>query len=221
MNKKDKLAWMQWHIRSAVQRMHKKYYQHPNIFLTEADVQCDLYSELIKEISKIYQLSTCDINGKNKNFINICTRMVHAEMYNIAKKKEFVDLCILDPNKFWLFVKKTKLNNNKNCIPLHGRNWNTKDTIGIEIKVNFWDSNLRRFCKSLIKDFKKLKQYKRGWLIFIDNYSLIKNKEEWREVVTKMIREANMGNLKKTLNAYYLSPENGIAFSYKSHDNSV
>jgi hypothetical protein len=50
---------------------------------------------------------------------------------------------------------------------------------------------------------------------------LIKNKEEWRNLVNNMIRESNMGNLKKTLNAYYLSPENGIAFSYKSHNESV
>ena len=42
----------QWKIRLAVNRLQKKYYTNPFRFLTEADIQCALYSELLNGFSK-------------------------------------------------------------------------------------------------------------------------------------------------------------------------
>jgi len=97
--------------------------------------------------------------------------------------------------------------------------------IGIEIKFNYWlpqttqkgkkTKNFKELTQMLTRDLKKLAKYKRGWLILIDYYSIIHNKKEWQKFIEETIRHSNCGCLKKTLNAYYLSPKQKKAITYK------
>ena len=71
-----------------------------------------------------------------------------------------------------------------------------------------------------MRDLRRLKKYKRGWLIFVDQNSLFPSYAKWRDFIDELIREANYGYAKKTLNAYYLCPKREKALSYKSYYNS-
>ena len=235
-----KLNNLQWKIRLAVQRLHKRYYKHPWIFITEADIQCALYAELLGSLMKARKTIVRDANSNKINDweYEVLTRPLHAELSSSRRKTtEFVDLCIIEPSVFEFWIKKTKFNRGDREVPIWtwGPSW-PENAIGIEIKFNRWvlkrkaysyKSKRERFTGrwkdlrySLISDLDKLLRYKRGWLIFVDHHSLLRNKEEWREFMDDVIRYSNYGRLKKTLNAYYLSPKLGRALSYKSPGSS-
>lgn len=234
MNKKTNN--IQWKVRCAVQRLHKKYHKNPWIFMTEADVQCNLYYELMRSTSKARKTIIKDANKKivHDRRCQVLTRQLHAELSSVRRKStEFVDLCLIDPHKVVSQIKKTKFNRENKEMPLWDNcNWGPKDSIGIEIKFNRWIRKMTAYSRGtrrgritkkwknyrlgLLRDIKKLKRYKRGWLIFVDQHSLIDNYAEWRNFVNEVIRDSNYGRAKKTLNAYYLSPKAGRAMSYKS-----
>src|SRR3989304_2558292 len=69
--------------------------------------------------------------------------------------------------------------------------------------TDIWET----YKQSLIRDIKKLKRYKRGWLVLVDHHSLIATYREWRTFVDEIIRKSNYGYAKRTLNAYYLCPK--------------
>lgn len=165
--------------------------------------------------------------------ISNSTKPIHAELSSSRRKAtEYVDLCLINPSKVEFWIKKTKFSRENKEMPVWDWNWNPKDSIGIEIKFNRWilkteayshDTKRERITKKwkdyrdrLVSDIKKLKRYKRGWLIFVDQHSLIRKRKEWREFINKVIRDSNYGYSKKTLNAYYLCPKLKKALSYKS-----
>ena len=231
----ENIGGIQWNIRLAIQRLHKKYYRNPWIFMTEADVQCAFYSELIKYASKARKATVRDVNEKKVRDweYQILTRPLHAELSSSRRKAtEYVDLCLITPSEVEFLIKKTKFNRANKEMPLWDWNWSPDDSIGIEIKFNRWiiktkayshntkrervTANWNNYRNRLVEDIKKLKRYKRGWLIFVDQHSLIESYKEWREFIDGVIRESNYGYAKKTLNAYYLCPKSGRALSYKS-----
>jgi len=225
-----RLNRLQWNIRHAIQRVHQRYHKSPHSLLTEADIQCLLYAELLKYASKKGRTMASDINGKKIRDwdYQVITMPLHAELSSKNRKKaEFVDLCILDPSEIDFWIQKTKFSRSNKDFPIWQFEWYPEKSIGIEIKFNWWLSqkksagkltkNWDYLKKILYKDLKKLKRYKRGWLIFVDNYALINNKEEWRELVDELIRHSNYGSAKKTLNAFYLSPKLNKALCYRPY----
>lgn len=72
---------IQGKIRQAIQRLHERYHKNPWIFMTEADIQCALYSELFKSNSKSRKSIIRDNNEKKiKDWeYQILTRPIHAE----------------------------------------------------------------------------------------------------------------------------------------------
>jgi|WetSurMetagenome_2_1015567.scaffolds.fasta_scaffold17203_2 hypothetical protein len=230
----------QWKIRQAIQSLHKKYHKNPWIFMTEADIQCTIFSEIIKKISKSRKTLIKGFNEKKiKDWkYQVLTKALHSELSSSRRKAtEFVDLCLVIPSKFEFYITKTKFDRGKKEMPISGWKWNPEDSIGIEIKFNKWvqkkftySRKTKRFRitekwkyyeKSLKNDLKKLVRYKRGWLILVDQHSLIKTYKEWRSFIDVIIRKANYGKAKKTLNAYYLCPKRKKALSYKSSRNSI
>ena len=226
---------LQWKVRSAIQIVQSKYHKNPWIFMTEADVQCAIYSELSKHVSKARKTISCDIYGSkiNANDFQLLTNPLHAELATSRRKStEFVDLCLLVPCKVYSVVKKRKYNRNNNELSIWEFLWEPKDSIGIEIKFNRWIPKISVYSRltkrlriteqwkyhrrRLIQDISKLKRYKRGWLIFVDHHSLFRGYDEWRTFMEKIIRDSNYGRAKKTLNAYYLCPKHKRALSFKS-----
>lgn len=227
-------------IRRAVQEMHRDYIKHPGIFLTEADIQCTLYAKLLNEFSKVRDVNAFDAGGKQIPELEglAYTRSLHAELSSRNRKStEFVDICILRNLSTLNFCfKKSKLGYPRR-FPLHWSEWEESHSIGIEIKMNDYaykpkasfykkrKGGWRRITKttkkwenfewSLKRDLSKLRRYKRGWLILVDHYSLFNSFEEWRTFMRKIIQEANYGRAKKSLNAYYLSPNVGKALRYR------
>jgi hypothetical protein len=235
----EKLDYFQHKIRLAVGRLHKMYHKSPYIFLTEADIQCMLYSELTLGCSKKRRTIVLDINGRKLKDWNygVVTIPLHAELSTRYRKKgEFVDLCVIDTKKMKFWIQKSKFNRLDKKFPYWEYQWNPKDFIGIEIKFNDWLQKKIAYSRStkrerhtqnwsylqdlLATDLWKLRKYKRGWLIFVDQHSLIKNYKEWRELMDKLIRKYNHGKMKKTLNAYYLCPKLDRPLSYKAPYNS-
>lgn len=235
----DEIANLQWKIRHAIQRLHKKYHRNPWVFMTEADIQCAVYHELIKSASKARKTRIKDINEKRvKDWqYQLLTNTIHAELSSSRRKAtEYVDLCLIIPSKVIFWIKKTKFSRENKEMPVWDWDWDPKNSIGIEIKFNRWilktsayshdtkreriTENWKGFRWYLLNDIKKLKRYKRGWLIFVDQHSLIGNYKEWRDFMEGVIRDSNYGYAKKTLNAYYLCPKLKRALSYKSPGSS-
>jgi len=226
---------IQWKIRHAIQRVHKKYHRNPWIFMTEADVQCAIYYELTKSVSKARKAIVRGINEKKIRDweYQILTKSLHAELSSSRRKAtEYVDLCLIVPPKVEFWIKKTKFSRENKEMPVWDWNWNPEDSVGIEIKFNRWiiktkaysrntkrervTKNWKNYQYRLLQDIKKLKRYKRGWLIFVDQHSLITTYTGWRRFIDEVIRDSNYGCAKKTLNAYYLCPKLKRALSYKS-----
>ena len=225
----------QWYIRCALQRLQKMYSRNPWVFMTEADIQCALYSILDDWFYGNKRSKVKDINEKKirEASFQLFTKSLHAELSTSRRKStEYVDLCIAPPKKIEFWIKTSQYNRYEKNVPVWGWSWDPETAIGIEIKFNRWiaktsayskKTKKRRvtqkwkdYCASLAFDLKKLKRYKRGWLIFVDQYSLFESKKEWRIFMDKIIRQANYGAAKKTLNAYYLCPKNSSAWAHKS-----
>lgn len=224
----------QWKIKSAIQRLHKRYYKNPYIFISEADVQCCLYAELIKYMKKARKTDVRDVrdNKMKEHWLQVLTIPLHAELsYSRRARTEFTDLCIVDPSKFKIWIKKSKFSRHNKNMPIWTWDMGREHSIGIEIKYNRSlakrgafsrkskrervTKSWRNFAWSLVREMKKMKKYKRGWLILVDQHSLIGDRAEWRELVDNTIRMSNYGYAKKTLNAYYLCPKLKIALSYR------
>lgn len=225
----------QWELRKAVQKLHKKYHNNPWIFITESDIQCNLFAEMLRFSSG---LRRSDIRGYWEEKIHerefrLLTRPIHAELSSKRRKNtEFVDLCLVDPTKFVFWIKKRRFDRFDKKFPIYDWDWKPRDAIGIEIKFNRWVMKSKvysrkserervtnrwiNYKRSLIRDIKKLKPYKRGWLILVDHHSLISTRKEWKAFVDEIIRKSNYGYAKKTLNAYYLCPKLKKALSFKS-----
>ena len=162
----------------------------------------------------------------------LLTRPIHAELSSKGRgATEFVDLCLIDPTKFEFWIKKQKFDRFGKKFPIWDWDWKKQDAIGIEIKFNRWvtkadaysrtskrtrvSDKWKNYIRSLVRDIKKLKSYKRGWLILVDHHSLMTTRIEWRDFVDEIIRKSNYGKAKRTLNAYYLCPKLRKALSYK------
>ena len=221
-------------IRGAIQWVQTAYHKAPWMFMTESDVQCYFYARLLAYSSKPRRVKVLDAEGKSQgdSQFRVLTQSLHAELSSSYRRgTEFVDLCLLNPSRTTFWIKKTKFNRHDKTLPIWDWDWEFKDTIGIEIKFNRWvrkttayskqtqrtrvTNRWHNFRSSLIRDFKKLRKFQRGWLIFVDQHSLFTNRREWREFIDEAIRDAN-GKAKKTLNAYYLCPKLRKAISYKS-----
>lgn len=230
----DRVINAQWKIGHAIQRLHRKYNKNPWIFMTEADIQCNLFAELMASNIKPIKSKVFDYN--DKKVVNweyeILTRSLHAELSSTKRKAtEYVDLCLVEPKEVWFWIKKRQFDKTTKNFPIWEWSWLPRQTIGIEIKFNRWISKIhahsnitgreritkkwKNFENTLVRDLKKLKSYKRGWLIFVDQYSLFETRTEWRDFVDLVVRRANYGRDKKTLNAYYMCPKAKVAFSYK------
>jgi hypothetical protein len=224
----------QWKIKGAIQRLHKRYYKNPYVFISEADVQCCLYAELIKYMKKARKTAVRDRADKKvrEHQFQVLTIPLHAEIsYSRRARTEFTDLCIIDPSKFTFWIKKSKFSGHSKDMSIGDWDMGRKHSIGIEIKFNRWIVKMERFSHksmrksitqrwrgfktSLVRDMNKMKKYKRGWLILVDQHSLIKNYAEWRGFVDNIIRMSNYGYAKKTLDAYYLCPKLKRALSYR------
>ncbi|MFA5887377.1 MAG: hypothetical protein WC852_01560 [Candidatus Nanoarchaeia archaeon] len=193
---------------SGIKRLQKLYYKSPKIFLTEADVQCRLYSELIMQPEfKPTKVNRVDnkSNEKTKKGQDLrVTTPLHAELYRKGKKKSYVDLVIVPPKLFKF---------NKYDSPDYKEE---KESIGIELKFNKWHERLckksnenketkkwKNFEKALEKDLQRLGGYKSGILLFVDPKSNFKNQTAWGKFVKDSIPKSK----KRTINAYYLSPK--------------
>lgn len=202
-------------------------------------MQCNLYAELLKSCIKPRKTITKDCNGKviRDWQYQLLTRPLHAELSSSRRNStEYVDLCLMNPTRAKFWIKKSKFDRGNKDIPVWDWDWHPENAIGIEIKFNQWILKTNAFSNKtkrervtqkwknyrwhLLRDLKKLKRYKRGWLIFVDQHSLINSRKEWRNFVDGLIRASNYGYAKKTLNAYYLCPKFKTAFSYKSPGNS-
>lgn len=234
------LGGWQWKIRRCIQQVHKAYCQNPWIFMTEGDVQCALYSEFAKNFVKARKTKVRDGQGKllYENEYHVLTKPIHAELsyYRPRKGSGYVDLSIFDPPDVQFWVKDGKFDRTECKLPVWNWHWEPSEAIGIEIKFNRWilktdayshetgrerkTKRWRDYRKSLVKDLKKLQQYKRGWLVFVDHHTLFDSKDAWRNFVDEIIRTSNYGWAKKTLNAYYLAPGFDKAIPFKAHDES-
>lgn len=207
--------------------------------MTEADIQCQLYACLLNYSSKARKVIVRDADSQllDEAEFQVLTRPIHAELSSARRKAtEYVDLCLLDTDRTNFWIKKSKFNRRAGTIPVWDWDWQPRDTIGIEIKFNRWVSKItaysrvtRRsrvtgrwstFRRSLVRDFKKLRRYKRGWLIFVDQHSLFPSRNLWRAFIDDLIRDAHYGKAKKTLNAFYLCPKLKKPISYKASYNS-
>lgn len=131
-------------------KLFKTFYDSPAIFLSERDVQCFLYSLLVNEP---------EIRDFLPNMINFSAAvetsksfLVHADMrVNIKNKDRIVDFSIFPP--------KEKLD------------WTNADfgdnMIGIEIKFNR-RIPARKEPSNIIEDVKKVSDYKRGYVIWLN-----------------------------------------------------
>jgi len=226
---------LQWELRKAVQKLQKKYRKNPWIFITESDIQCQLFSEIQRFSSGVRRaISKGFRDEKIRDWqYRLLTRPIHAELsYKKRNTTEFVDLCLIDPTKFTFWIKKRGFDRSNKRFPIWDWDWKRADAIGIEIKFNRWVSKEDAYSRktgrrkttdkwknyklSLIRDIKKLKRYKRGWLVLVDHHSLISTRKEWRAFVDEIIRKSNYGYAKRTLNAYYLCPKLKRALSFKS-----
>lgn len=230
----DTLKTWQNKIRAAIQRVHKAYCKNPWIFMTEGDVQCTLYSELAKSFIKARKTKVRDGPGKllYENEYHVLTKPIHAELsFDHRRGSGYVDLSLFDPIDVDVWIKSTKFDRTDCKYPVWDWDWKPSEAIGIEIKFNRWrtkkdvySNETKRerktsiwlnYRKSLVKDLKKLKDYKRGWLVFVDQNNLFDSRKAWRDFVEEVIRESNYGWAKKTLNAYYLAPKFKTALSFK------
>lgn len=231
----EKTNILQSKIRGAIQWMQHAYQRNPWIFMTEADIQCYFYARLLQYSSKAQRVKVLDANSKKlrDSQFHVLTQALHAELSSSRRKAtEYADLCLLNPSKTTFWIKKSKYNRSAKEIPVWDWDWQPKDTVGIEIKFNRWILKTKAyshetkrtrvtkrwndFRSSLVRDFKKLKRYQRGWLIFVDQHSLFTTRQAWRDFIDDMIRDANYGYAKKTLNAYCLCPRLKRAISYKA-----
>jgi len=230
----------QWNIRQSIQQLHKDYFKNPWTFMTEADVQCALYMKLSGRFHSNKRTFVTDASGKKikEENLQLLTKSLHAELQTTRRKTiEYVDLCIIPQKYIEFYVMSRRYDKSQRIFPIYGWDWNPEDAIGIEIKFNRWVSQRyiyslktkrtrttqkwHDFYESLAFDLQKLKRYKRGWFVFVDQHSLFQTKEEWREFMDALIRYANYGAAKKTLNAYYLCPKNNSAWPFKSVGQTV
>ncbi len=226
-------------IRQAIQRVNKDYCQNPWIFMTEGDVQCALYSELAKSFVKARKTKVRNGQGKllYENKYDVLTIPIHAELsFDHRRGSGYVDLSLFDPIDVEVWIKSTKFDRTDCKYPVWDFNWKPSEAIGIEIKFNRWRTKKDAYSnetkrerktsvwlnyrKSLVTDLKKLKDYKRGWLVFVDQNNLFDSRNDWRDFVEDIIRDSNSGWAKKTLNAYYLAPKFKTALSFKPPDDS-
>lgn len=188
--------------------------------MTEADIKCTLYAELLKYFAK--QTKTTSLDRKNnrikENQYAVFTRALHSELSSFERKAtKFADLSLINPRKVKFWIKKRKFDRKEGSMFVWDWEWKPKDSVGIEIKFNRGFGTKSRWKHMLIRDMKKLKHYKRGWVLFVDQKSLFLNKEEWREFMESVIRGSNYGYARKTLNAFYMSPKIKTAFPYKPY----
>jgi len=225
----------QWELRKAVQKLQKTYRRNPWVFITESDIQCHLFSEIQRFSSggrKTIVKGFRDENIRDPAY-RLLTKPLHAELSTKGRRAtEFVDLCLIDPSKFTFWIKRRGFDRFDKRYPIWDWDWKKQDAIGIEVKFNRWVTKAkaysrkskreritdkwRNYKQSLIRDIKKLKRYKRGWLVLVDHHSLIATYREWRTFVDEIIRKSNYGYAKRTLNAYYLCPKLKRALSFKS-----
>lgn len=203
--------------------------------MTESDVQCYFYARLLAYSSKPCRVKVFDSASGNlrDSQFHVLTQSLHAELSSSYRKgTEYADLCFLNPSRTKFWIKKTKYDRHDKVIPVWDWDWEHSDTIGLEIKYNRWiqkttaysrltkrtrvTKKWHNFRRTLARDFKKLKKFQRGWLIFVDQHSLFPSRGQWREFIDEMMRDVNYGKAKKTLNAYYLCPKLRKAISYKS-----
>lgn len=234
----DNVENIKWNFRRAVQKLHRVYCKNPWIFINEDDIKCSLYSELLKTSSAVRNtlvedLYENDISSDVK--YKLLTRSLHAELSSSHRgDTEYVDLCLLDPAKFKFWVKKTKYNRRGKQVPIYGWQWDYNEAIGIEIKFNqeIWKEKSRSrrsnresitrkwrvFQYNLCRDIKKLKKYKYGWLIIVDQQSLLyspnKTSQKWRVFFSKLLENSRCKKYKYKINGYYLCPRLKRALPY-------
>ncbi len=230
---------VQHKVRLAIGWLHHAYHKTPWIFMTEADIQCHFYACLLKYSSKARRVIVRDGDDQrlDEPDLHVLTRGLHAELSSSRRRAtEYVDLCLLDPSRTTFWIKKSNFSRSDRSIPVWGWDWQPNDSVGIEIKFNRWIAKAAAFSRltkrtrmtqrwrdfrtSLVRDFKKLRRYKRGWLIFVDHYSLFPTRKSWRVFLEELIRDSNYDSAKRTLNAYYLCPKLRRPLSYKAAYNS-
>ena len=212
-------------IRKAIQNLHKFYRKGLGVFMTEADIQCSLYHFLWDSFGKRPLRTKVTNREESKNYDScneIRTTPIHAEIQSRRRRKgQIVDLCIVDPKNVKFRISKRTFNPKNSEYRTHNCSWSDWETIGIEIKYRTHIKSIdgkeySNLQKSLIRDLKKLCIYRRGWLVFVDQLGIYKNKKEFKDKMTEAIRKAYKGRLKTTLNVYYLSFGNAKAWSWRS-----
>ena len=213
-------------VRRSIQKLHRYYRTGIGVFMNETDVQCMLYRFLCDSFkTRAYRTKVKGINrAKNKNYSynEIRTTPVHAEICSATgKRNKFVDLCIVNPRNVTFRISEKTFDPSNGKFRTHGAEWSDWEQIGIEIKLctyikDISKKNFFAFHKSLVRDLKKLTSYRRGWLVFVDQLGVYRNKTEFRRSMTKALHDANPKRLKTTLNVYYLSFGKGKAWSWKS-----
>jgi len=116
-------------------------------FLSESDLKCALYHELIssdKELYK-YDFATTKNNNSNKK-VKIQSLYTEVDISNENEKSKFCDLAIIESNEI-RFEKELK--NNVYSWRLGNKRDNLKDSVFIELKFSYEKSS-----KSIIKEIK-------------------------------------------------------------------
>ncbi len=226
-------SW-QLRIRRAVQEFQREYSRAPWVFMTEGDVVCSLHSKLLAGPQRPYRATVKGMDGRLLRDwdYQVLTRPLHSELsFRQWGGGGYVDLCIIDPVDMEFQIRERGFSRGEGRVPVADWDWSPSDAIGIEVKFNRWRNKMRAysrktnresatevwkgFRRSMVYDLKKLRIYKRGWLIFVDHHSLFTTKQEWREFADGLMRDSNYGYKRRTLNAYYIAPCFGKAISFR------
>lgn len=133
-------------ITNVIKSFLELYKKYPNIFLTEEDVRCFLYSQFLREIPLLSKIKP--------TYDNSSSISLHTEIrwYGIdGKLKKRSDIVFIDPNSI-----KTR---NQGNIKIHSKGFSFSDYYAIiEIKIRRINGTSdKEYLKLISKDIEKLK----------------------------------------------------------------
>jgi len=179
-----KLKYLEKVVEEKIHELLRIFNENPTFFLSERDVQCFLYSLLIRDsvISRYHPIF------KRKNLKERTkTILVHTEKLREREdRKENYDVSI------WQRKKIVSLDE-----------W--EPLIGIEIKFNRGPYKTKRGTPSSVeKDITKLSRLKKGYLLWL-NWNKKRIKPEYIEALKKHLKRKKYKNIKVYCLDYYKS----------------
>ncbi len=160
-------------VQDAIQELGRTFSENPHIFLTEADVQCYLYSILLKN-HYFSNPGRAKVTGKPDKILNKNgnTIRLHAEILSNSRQK-FCDLSIIKLRDIKFEAREPRDSKSSSyedrLLHTHKYGVNLSEATGIEIKFN-WGWYTRAQVKNkrkemawwIVEDLKKLMKGERN-----------------------------------------------------------